>query len=146
MTPVDVDANRILIKRDNGHLVVLRGDGSIVRDLPFRPGQVRSAKLDGSSIVIQTRKSLVNYDASSGRAERSWSTTGLEDVEGGVAVSRHSDGIHLLRLADRHRATIPLRSVVAARLTRAGLFYATRSPGKNQLGYVPSSALLARIR
>jgi hypothetical protein len=145
MAPVDVNANEILVKRADGHLTLLKADGSIVRQFSFARGYVRSARLDGSTIAVQTSKTLVLYDTSSGRAERRWPTTGLEDVEGGIAVSRSANGIHLLRLADSHRATVRLKSVVAARLTTAGLFYATESPSNDQLGFIPASALLASL-
>jgi hypothetical protein len=146
MAAVDVDGNRILVQRADGHLALLKANGSTVRDFPFAPARAGGARLDGPTIVVETTKAIVIHDASTGRAVRTWSTIGLEDVEGGIAVARSADGIHLLRLADGHAATVPIRSVVAARLTRAGLFYATGSPSKTQLGFVPSSTVRARLR
>lgn len=143
MNPVDVDANRILARRADGDLVLLKPDGSVLREFPFPRGYVRSAQLDGSTLVVQTKNTVVMYDASTGRAGRSWPTLGLEDADRGIAALRAPDGIKLLRLADGLQATIRLHSVTAARLTGDGLFFATRN---QLLGFIPTGALPAGMR
>jgi hypothetical protein len=132
-TVVAVDSGRILLRRPDGTLVLLRADGKQLRTFPFARKDVLGARLQGAELVVRTRKTLDAYDAATGKQGKSWplatgtaAKASLRDLQSGVALYLAGGVVHLLRLRDgydrafRAEGKLP---ILDAELEASGLFY-----------------------
>jgi len=149
LTPVSVDAGRILVDHENGTMDILRADGSVLRSFTFDAASVRAARLQGNDLVVQTPTDIEVTDAATGVFQRRWplpTAAALTDVQGGIAVLVAGTDMHLLRLSDGADAVIhvPGGGPVLAQLEPAGLFYSyaaddPKYPGR--VAFVPFDQL-----
>jgi len=142
LTPLSVDAGRILVDHENGMLELLRGDGSSLRSFALNAAIVRGVRLQGRDLVVLTTTSVEVTDAETGAFLRRWplplEEVRLEDVQGGIAVLVAETQIHLLRLLDGGRAEIhaPGSGPVLAQLEPGGLFYSYKADDAKYPGRV----------
>ena len=150
LTPLSVDAGRILVDHEDGTMDIRTADGSVVRSFTFDAEQVKGARLQGNDLVVQTPTALEITDASTGDFLRRWplpaADVTLADLRDGIAVLVAGTDIHLLRLSDGHDTLIhtPGTGPVLAQLEPAGLYYSyttndTKYPGR--VVFVPHSQL-----
>jgi TolB protein len=129
LTPLSVDAGRILVDHENGTLELMRSDGSSLQTFHVYTGDFRGATVQGRNVVVLKQASIADYDAGSGVLlhERPLPAgeQRLDDVQNGLAVYVSGTDVHLLRLADGRDAVIhaPGPGPVLAQLEPIGLFY-----------------------
>jgi hypothetical protein len=149
---LSVAAGRILVRRGDGSLELLRKDGSVVRAFSFRPNEVRGAALDASELVVLDRSGRLRFrvfDPVSGEQRKVLTAeagaTQL-DVEHGLLAYVVGRVVHVLRLTDgRERRFIApaMRSPhgysvpVQAQIERAGLFYSYQARQGGRVRFVP---------
>jgi hypothetical protein len=150
LTPLSVDAGRILVDRENGTLELMTPQGTILRTFHLNAAIVRGARLQGRELVVLTTASVEVTDVETGAFLRRWplplQQARLEDVQDGVAVLVAEKRISLLRLSDGRGAEIdvPGSGPVLAQLEPAGLFYSYRAddaryPGR--VAFIPFDGL-----
>lgn len=129
LTPLAVDAGRILVDHEDGTLELMTSDGSSLQTFHVDTGDFLGAKLQGRDVVVLKHDTIADYDADSGALLHAWPLppgdrqfAGLRD---GIAVLVSGREIHLLRLTDGHDAVIELPGTgrVLAQLDESGLFY-----------------------
>jgi len=131
LTPLSVDAGRILVDHEDGTMDIRRTDGATVRSFSFDAAAVKGARLQGRDLVVQTPTAVEVTDADTGVFERRWPLPALDakltDLQDGIVVLVAGDDIHLLRLSDGADKVIHAsgNGSVLAQLEPAGLFYAT---------------------
>jgi len=139
-----------------GAVTVRAASGAQVATVPGT--EPSSVALSKTTLAIERTSTLDLYDPATGAALKSLplgpvSAVRLVDVTSKLALRRGRHSLVLVRLSDGKRLSFPLRSgaaatLVGARLTEAGLFYAynTRStslPGR--IVFEPTGKLLARF-
>jgi hypothetical protein len=139
-----------------GAVTVLAASGAQVATVPGT--EPNAVALSTRTLAIERTSTLDLYDPATGAALKSLplgpvSAVRLVDVTSRLALRRGRHSLALVRLSDGKRLSFPLRSgaaatLVGARLTEAGLFYAynTRStslPGR--IVFEPTGKLLARF-
>ena len=153
LTPLSVDAGRILVDHEDGTMDIRAADGTVIRSFSFNAALVKSARLQGNDLVVQTPTAIEITDASTGAFQRRWPLPApdatLTDLQDGIAVLVAGTDIHLLRLADGHDTVIhvPGHGPVLAQLEPAGLYYSyttddTKYPGRVE--FVPHDQLPMR--
>ncbi|HSD01155.1 MAG TPA: VCBS repeat-containing protein [Gaiellales bacterium] len=144
-----------------GSVLVLGANGAKLATVPAP--DVRSVALSATELGVAGRTTLRLYQAASqaasGRPGRSIplgpsAALELAGMNASLALLRGPHALVLVRLRDGKPISFPLRpsaagSLVAARLTAAGLFYAynvggTGMPGR--IAFEPTAGLLARFR
>ena len=128
LTPLSVDAGRILVDHENGTLELLDRNGASLHTYALDPASVRGARLQGRDLVVTTPTAVEVTDADTGTFLRRWplpADAKLTDLQDGIAVLVAGTDIHLLRLADGTDSVIhaPGTGPVLAQLEPAGLFY-----------------------
>jgi Tol biopolymer transport system component len=149
LTPLAVEAGRILVDHEDGTLEILRDDGASLRTLTLPKDDVRGAKLQGRDLVVLGRDTLDDYDAATGALLHAWPLTGasprLEDVWGGFASYVSGSSIVVVRLADGARRVIATGGTdVHTQLENDGLVYSFNVDDEVYPGrvvFVPFSAL-----
>ena len=141
-----------------GAVTVRAAGGAQVATVPDTNASARAVALSKTTLAIERTSTLDLYDPATGAAVKSLplgppSVVRLVDVTSRLALRRGPHGLLLVRLSDGKRVSFPLRpgaaaTLVRARLTEAGLFYAynTRSgslPGR--IVFEPTGRLLARF-
>ncbi|HEX6700142.1 MAG TPA: hypothetical protein VF101_05370 [Gaiellaceae bacterium] len=145
-----VAAGRILVRRADGSLELRSEGGALLRSFRFEPGEVRSAVVDDSELVVLDRNRTWRvYDVRSGRLERVLPIVAgtlsairpvradqiplarVLDAERGLVAYAIGRVVHVLRLSDGREATFRVRAVVTpyrppvlVQLEPSGLFYA----------------------
>lgn len=146
MTPLALDAGRVVVRDGGGSVRVLAVDGQTVRTVPFAPGQAIAAELAGDDLIVLLAGELRHYRVSTGALARSFPVPRvrsggfcgipcgfpppelrLEDAARGLVVYIVGGQIHVLRLADGADRVVAAGE--AAELDDAGLFYAYRADG-----------------
>jgi len=129
LTPLSVDANRILVDHEDGTLELMSEDGRTLQTFHVYVGDFVGAKLQGHEVVVLKHATIADYDATSGALLHEWALPEadrqLEDVQNGIAVFVSGTDVHLFRLADGQDAVIPAPGTgpVHAQLEAGGLFY-----------------------
>lgn len=132
LTPLSVDAGKILVDHEDGRLELLTADGTSLRTFSLNAAILRGALLQGRNLVVLTTSAIEVTDAETGAFLRRWpplaESAQLVDVQDGVAVLVSGTEIHLLRLSDGREAVIaaPGSGPVLAQLEPSGLFYSYR--------------------
>jgi hypothetical protein len=151
LTPLSVDAGRILVDHENGTIELISADGATLQTFHVYTGDFLGAKLGGSDVVVLKHASIADYDAGTGALVHEWplatvADRRLEDVQDGLAVYVSGTEVHLLRLSDGREAVIgaPGTGPVLAQLEPGGLFYSytaddARYPGR--VAFVPFDRL-----
>jgi WD40 repeat protein len=126
LTPLAVDADRILVNAGGGTLAVLDIDGKTLVTVPAPA--FTEAKLQGDDLVVHSGAMLDDYDAVSGALLHEYAlppAAVLEDVQDGVAAYVASSDIHLLHLASGEDDVIspPGHGPLHAQLEPGALFY-----------------------
>jgi hypothetical protein len=134
-------------------VALLRADGSRVASVADSVTPGTSFAAGSTRLAVSSSSTLDVYDAVSGaklssipRGTAAW----LEviGVNARLALLRGPGGTALVRLSDGKRVSLPLKGIVDARLTEAGLFYAYNTPAAALKGHVvfePTAKLLARF-
>lgn len=138
-TPLDVDANRIVVSGDN-ETRVLGADGAILRSLPV---PTLAAQLSGSDLVLASGAQLFVYDVGTGAVRAAWPLPApagracdfygdpgcrvtprvtFSDVARARAVYVVDGQVHVLRLADGVDTAVGAGTL--ARFMDSGLVYA----------------------
>jgi hypothetical protein len=144
--PVWVDGGRILVRRPDGTLVLLRTNGQPLRAFDVGAGAT-DAVFQGRRLAVLRPASLDVYDTASGVRVRSFHLRSmprrLVDVQSGIAVLLSGGRVHLVKLESGRGATfVPPRGVpLFAQLEPGGLFYAAGT----RLFFVPFADLLRRF-
>lgn len=153
LTPLSVDGGRILVDREDGTLSICAADGTVLRSFVFDQASVRTARLQGNDLVVQTPTSIELTDASTGVFQRRWPLPAMDatltDLQGGIAVLVAGTDVHLLRLSDGVEAVIHAHGggPVLAQLEPSGLFYsytATDSKFPGRVVFTPFGRLPLR--
>ena len=141
-----------------GAVTIRAASGAQVATVPESEGSARAVALSGTRLAIERTLTLDLYNPSTGGVVKSLqlgpaAALRLGDVSARLALLRGPHRIVLVRLSDGKRISFPLRpkaaaTLVGARLTEAGLFYAynVRSaslPGR--IVFEPRGKLLARF-
>lgn len=151
-TILSVAAGRILVRRADGALELLRKDGSVVRAFSFRRNEVRGAALDGSELVVLDRSGRLRFrvfDPVTGEQRKVLTAkagaTQL-DVEHGHLAYVVGTVVHVLRLTDgrERRYIAPAVSSphgysvpVQAQIEPSGLFYSYQARRGGRVRFVP---------
>jgi hypothetical protein len=110
LTPLAVDAGRILVDHEDGTLEILRDDGTSLRTLSLPKEDVLGAKLQGHDLVVLGRSALADFDADTGALLHEWPLAApsprLDDVWGGFASYVSGSTVYVVRLADGARRVI----------------------------------------
>jgi len=152
LTPLAVDAARILVDHEDGTLALMRPDGTTSLSISVDTNDFVDAALQGADVVVLNNDSIADYDAEDGTRLHNWplpsGTRQLAGVANGVAAYVSGTDIHLVRLADGKDTTISAEAgPVFAALDAAGLYYSytvadKRYPGR--VAFVPSTGLPLR--
>ena len=143
---VDSVSGGLIAIREADAVAVLDLQGNVVRVLPFAPGGVDAARLDGSRLVVWRFGALEAYDVGTGALEVSRPAPAgyrLVDADGGVAVLVRDDAALLVRLGDGASRTFAPGGRIAAELEPAGLYYAHRVENGGRLVFVPRSEVFS---
>lgn len=130
LTPLSVDAGRILVDHEDGTLDIRDASGTVLRTFTFNGPLVRGARLQGRDLVVQTPTALEITDSDTGIFQRRWTLptpdATLADLQNGIALLTAGPDIHLLRLTDGADAVIhtPSQGPLLAQLEPSGLVYA----------------------
>jgi len=150
LTPLSVDAGRILVDHEDGTMDIRTADGTILRSFSFNAAVVKGARLQGNDLVVQTPTSLEVTDAGTGAFKRRWSLPApdakLTDLLENIAVLVSGTDIHLLRLSNGQDAVIhaPGSGPVFAQLEPPGLYDSYTVDDKQHPGrvvFTPSNQL-----
>jgi hypothetical protein len=149
-----------LIAIGGGHLAVATADGVTIRDASGaevaavpNAGRERAA-LSTTRLAVETASTLDLYDSATGARRKSLSigpaaALPLAGVTSKLALLRGPHRLVLVRLGDGKRISFPLRgaaaTLVGARLTDAGLFYAYNARGSGRIVFEPTGKLTARF-
>jgi len=151
LTPLAVDADRILVDRGDGTLDLLRPDGSSIRTFTYQPNDFVGATLQGNDLVVQRRAAIDDVDATTGTVLHTHQLqigAVLQGAQNGIVAYLAGDEVHLLRLSDGADAAFaPAGHDPHAALTTAGLFYAYTTDDPDYPGrvvFVPSDRLPLR--
>lgn len=136
---VSVAGGRIGVRGPDGSILVQTATGNFVRHIRVK---AKTAKLDGSTLVVQKGTSVRPYSLSGGMG-RARPLHGkhprLADVANGIAVYVSGTSVHLLRLSDGK--DVPVRVTrngrALAEIEPAGLFCASRT----KVTFMPMSAV-----
>jgi Tol biopolymer transport system component len=128
LTPLAVDAGRILVDPENGTLEILRDGGTSLRTLKLPKEDVLGAKLQGRDLVVLGPTALDHYDANTGLLLHEWPVVGpsprLDDSWGGFASYVSGSTVYVVRLADGARRAIATGGTdVHTQLEDDGLLY-----------------------
>ena len=156
LEPLAVDEGRIVARRADGALELLDRVGYVLRTFDVR---ALAAALAGDDLVVLVHGGLRDYSASTGKLLHAWplpavpssgrcrpySCPGvrltLADAARGVVVYTLDGVVHLLRLRDGAKGTVP--GARKAELTNAGLFYSSvgKKPWPGRIRFVPFAEL-----
>jgi hypothetical protein len=128
VTPLSVDAGRVLVDRGAGVLELLRANGDVVRTFQFNAAAMRGARLQGRDLVVLTPTSVEVTNAETGAFLRRWPAVPdaeLADLQDGVALLIAGTKLHLLRLADGRDNVVDVAGSppIRAQLEPDSLFY-----------------------
>jgi Tol biopolymer transport system component len=143
---IDSVSGELIAVRERQAVAVVDLHGNVKRVLPFSPGGVNAARVDGDRLVVWRFGRLESYDVATGTLEASRPFEAgyrLVDVDGGVAVLLREGSVLLLRLADGASRTIaPAPGRLSAELEPDGLYYAYRVGSGGRVVFVPRSEVL----
>jgi hypothetical protein len=140
-----------------GTVTIRTASGAQVATVPDPDRTARAVALSTTRLAIKRTSTLDLYDPATGAAVKSVSlglAVGLRlaDVSSRLALLRAMHRLVLVRLGDGKLISFPLRTaaaatLVGARLTEAGLFYAynTRAALPGRIVFEPMGKLLARF-
>jgi hypothetical protein len=141
-----------------GAVTVRAASGSQVATIPDPAGTARVVALSRTRLAIERALTLDLYNPATGAVIKSLplgtaAALRLADVSSRLALLRGSHSIVVVRLSDGKRISFPLRpgaaaTLVGARLTEAGLFYAYNTRSASLLGRIvfePIGKLLTRF-
>jgi hypothetical protein len=143
-----VDANRIVVGRDDGTIVVYARDGRLIRSIAA-PGTTAVA-LQGRDLVALAGTQLAVYDAVTGALVHTWSLlvapVGL-DAQLGVAAYAIGPDVHTLELATGKDVVVAqVQGIVRdVEIEDSGLVFAYDSGGADNLGYLTFDQITARL-
>jgi hypothetical protein len=134
-------------------VALLRADGSRVASVADSVTPGTSFAVGSTRLAVASSRTLDVYEAVSGAKLSSiplGTAPSLEliGVNTRLALLRGLGSTALIRLSDGKRVSLPLKGIVDARLTEAGLFYAYNTPAAALKGHVvfePTAKLLARF-
>ena len=135
-------------------LTIRSASGGQVATVPTLVGNGRPVALAKARLAIETTSTLDLYDPATGARGKSFSlgpaaALPLAGVTSKLALLRGPHRLVLVRLSDGKRISFPLRgaaaTLVGARLTDAGFFYAYNVRGSGRLVFEPTGRLLARF-
>jgi dipeptidyl aminopeptidase/acylaminoacyl peptidase len=132
LTPLSVDAGRILVDHEDGTLEILDSDGRSFRSFQLNASLVRGARLQGRDLVVLTPDAVEVTDAQTGAFLRRWPSPSpdarLMDVQDGIAVLVVAAKVHLLNVwtGVAREIEAPGPGPVNAQLEPSGLFYSYR--------------------
>ena len=138
-------------------LTIRTANGSQVATVPGAGGSARGAALSATRLAIERASTLDLYDPATGAAVKTLSLGSaaalrLADVSSRLALLHGTHRLVLVRLSDGKLISFPLRrpaaaTLVGARLTEAGLFYAYNTGGAlpGRIVFEPTGKLLARF-
>jgi hypothetical protein len=149
---VAAGGGRMAVAEADG-ITIRAGSGAAVAAVSNAGGSARAVALSTTRLAIETTSTLDLYDPATGARGKSLSlgpaaALPLAGVTSKLALLRGPHRLVLVRLRDGKRISFPLRgaaaTLVGARLTEAGLFYAynTRS---GRIVFEPMGKLLARF-
>jgi len=150
LTPLSVDAGRILVDHEDGTFELLRPDGTSIRIFRLNRSIIRGVRLQGRDLVVQTTSAVELTNADNGEFLRRWplpsANARLEDVQDGIAVFVDGRAVTLLRLSNGTKAVIeaPSSQDVLAQIEPSGLFYSYTVDDRHYPGrvaFVPSQDL-----
>jgi hypothetical protein len=149
LTPLAVDAGRVLVDHQDGSLEVLDQDGHSLSQLSYDAKHFVDAKLDGRDLVVFKTEQLLDYDANGGSPLHEWPIAcrdaSFADLQDGVAVYICGMSVHILWLADGKDVALPAAGDSPyVQLEAPGLFYAYEVVDADYPGrvkFVPFSAL-----
>ena len=137
------------------NLTIRRANGAETAAILDPGGSARQVALSTSRLAIETPTTLAMHDPATGAAGKSLplgtaASLRLVGVSSRLALLRGSHSLVLVRLSDGKRLSFPLgasaaATLVAGRLTEAGLFYAYNPHDKGRIVFEPTSRLLARF-
>ena len=156
LQPLALDADRIVVRRDDGTLELLTRDGNLLESYPVA---ALGAALAGDDLVVLVRGELRDYSAATGAFLHAWPLPDvpsgsrcrilfcpslrltLDDAARGLALYTLDGAVHLLRLRDGYDYTVP--GATAAELEDSGLFYAYAGdpPWPGRIRFVPFAEL-----
>jgi len=140
-----------------GTVTIRAASGAQLATVPDPDGSVRAVALSATRLAIERTSTLDLYDPATGAAVKSLSLGSaaalrLADISSRLALLRGTHRLVLIRFSDAKLISFPLRTgaaatLVGARLTEAGLFYAynTRSALPGRIVFEPLGKLLARF-
>jgi hypothetical protein len=128
LTPLCVDAGRILVDEQDGTLELLDRMGTLLHTYRYDPADYVGALVQGGDLVVLKHAQLDDYDVGTGALLHEWPLTGgdpqLQDLSTGVAVYVSGAFVHVLKLANGHdTALAALGTDPHAQIKPAGLFY-----------------------
>jgi hypothetical protein len=153
---VAVGGGRMALAGADG-LTIRAASGAQVATVSDAGGSARAVALSSTRLAIERRSTLDLYDPATGAAVKSlalgWATSlRLAGVTSKLALLRGPHRLVLVGLTDGRVVSFPLRRAVAAtlvgaRLTEAGLFYAynTHSTSPGRIVFEPIANLSARF-
>ena len=151
-----VGGGRLAVETAVG-VTIRSATGAQIATVSNADGSARAVALSRTALAIERTSTLDLYDPVTGTAVRSLplgTAAGfrLVDLTGKLALLRGPHRVVLARLSDGKRISVPLRpgagrSLVGARLTEEGLFYAynTRGALAGRVVFEPARTLLARF-
>jgi len=151
-----VGGGRIVVQ--GAHTLTIRAaSGAQVATVPDAGEAARAVALSATRLAVERASALDLYDPGTGAAVKSLSLGSakalpLADVTTRLALLRGPYRLVLIRLSDGKRIQFPLRpgaaaTLVGARLTEAGLFYAYNASGASpgRIVFEPTGKLLIRF-
>jgi hypothetical protein len=154
-----VGGGRMAVESASGALTILTPSGARVARVPaLSDNPPRGVTLSRTRLAVERTFTLDVYRPASGKKTKSLqlgpaAAFALEGVNAKLALLRGPGRLVLVRLSDGRLISFPLtppvaRSLVDARLTAAGLFYAYNTPKaamKGRIVFEPTAKLLARF-
>jgi hypothetical protein len=143
-----VDANRIVVGREDGTIALYARDGRLMRSIPA-PGTTAVA-LQGRDLVALAGTQLAVYDAITGALVHTWSLpaapAGLDAQFGVVAYAVGAD-VHALELATGKDVIVAQvqGTVRDVEIEATGVVFAYDSGGADNLGYLTFAQIAARL-
>jgi hypothetical protein len=140
-----------------GTVTIRAASGAQIATVPDPERTARAVALSTTRLAIERTSTLDLYDPATGAAVRalplgSAAALRLADVSSRLALLRGTHRFVLIRFSDAKLISFPLRTgaaatLVGARLTQAGLFYAynTRGASPGRIVFEPMGKLLARF-
>jgi hypothetical protein len=140
-----------------GAVTIRTASGAQIAAVPIAGTRARALALTTTRLALERALTLDLYNPATGAAGTSlplgpFASLGLAGLNSKLALLRGHERLALVRLSDGKRITFPLRlraaTLVGARLTEAGLFYAYNTQSRSQPGRIvfePTANLVSRF-